>query len=49
MVRKFVKEDAKNWDKKAQAPVVRSAGGPTSLHWVFPIRAPVWSPAPGGA
>ncbi len=32
----------------ARAPVVRGAGGPTSLHGVFPIRAPVWSPAPGG-
>ncbi len=33
----------------ARAPLVRGAGGPTSLHWVFSIRAPVWSPAPGGA
>ncbi len=32
----------------ARAPVVRGAEGPTSLHGVFPIRAPVWSPAPGG-
>ncbi len=49
MVRKFVKEDAKKSVQMARAPVVRGAGGPTSLHWVFPIRAPVWSPAPGGA
>ncbi len=27
----------------ARASVVRGAGGPISLHWFFPIRAPVQS------
>ncbi len=49
MVRNFHKRRRHKFGQMARAPVVRSAGGPTSLHWVFPIRAPVWLPAPGGA
>ncbi len=48
MIRKFVHEDAKNWDKWLEPPFVRCAGGPASLHGVFPLRAPVWAPAPRG-
>ncbi len=32
----------------AGTPFVRCAGGPASLHRVFPLRAPVWAPAPWG-
>ncbi len=30
----------------AGTPFVCCAGGPASLHGVFPLRAPVWAPAP---
>ncbi len=48
MIRKFVHEDAKNWDKWLEPPFVRCARGPASLHGVFPLRAPVRPPAPRG-
>ncbi len=32
----------------AGTPFVRCAGGPASLHGVFPLRAPVRAPAPRG-
>ncbi len=43
MVRKFVKEDAKNWDKWLEPLLFAVREVPQSLHWVFPIRAPVFS------
>ncbi len=32
----------------ARAPVVRGAGGPTSLHWVFPYSSSCMVASPGG-
>ncbi len=40
-----------NWEKLGQVagtPFVCCAGGPASFHVVFPLRAPVWPPAPRG-
>ncbi len=48
MIRKFVHEDANNWDKWLEPLFVRCAGGPASLHRVFPLRAPVRPPVPRG-
>ncbi len=44
MIRKF----GQNWDKWLEPLFVHSAGGPASLHRVFPLRAPVRPPAPQG-
>ncbi len=49
MVRKFVKVDAKNWDKWLEPLLFVVREVPQASTGFFPIRAPVWSPAPGCA
>ncbi len=47
MIRKFVHEDAKNWDKWLE-PLLFAVREVRTPPRGFPLRAPVWAPAPRG-
>ncbi len=48
MIRKFIHEDAKNWDKWLEPLLFAVREIRRSLHRIFPLRAPVWASAPRG-
>lgn len=48
MIRKFVQEEAKNWDHWLEPLLFAVHEVQPSLHGVFPLRASLWTSAPRG-